>query len=149
MQESYLFHFPHIFLFGVKDRSQYPRKCFCGDNGFFGLSTSEVGAGRLWENAVFLRCRAKNTSEISYWKDRSGREVDLVVRDGTSVSQAIQVCSSMADDRTRRREIDALVRCAKELKSQRCLIICDEEWTAEHEGVVIESIPLLDWVMKA
>ena len=150
LQASYLFHFPHIFSYGVKDRAQYPRKCFAGDNGFFSIATTEVGAGRRWENSVLLSmCSHLGPGkDICYWKDRQGREVDVVLRSGTKVDQVVQVCSSLAVDRTRRREIDALVRCASELKAERSILVCNEEWTKEIDGIAVEAIPLVDWLLQ-
>jgi len=148
LRESYLFHFSPIFSFGIKDRGQYPRKCLPGDNGFLGAIVGDVSEGRMWEAAVHqsMRSGLPIGEELCYWKDARGREVDVVEREGDVIHVAVQVCSDMREERTKRREIDALVRCTAQLRARRSVLIGDEEWTKEIEGATVEAIPLLDWL---
>ena len=48
------------------------------------------------------------TSEIFYYKSRAGREVDFVARLGDGSRLLVQVCESLADSRTKQREVAAL-----------------------------------------
>jgi predicted AAA+ superfamily ATPase len=150
-EASSLFHFSHIFSYNVKDAGQYPRKCRCGDNGLFQAVLGEVGAGREWENAAFLALRKEKRllEEVSYWKDHQGREVDLVLRDGPKVLLAVQVCSDLGDERVARRELDSLVRCAKELKAERAVIVSpSDDGVVMRDDVLVEAVPMLDWMLK-
>ena len=53
-QIGYLFFFIPIFSYNIKDRSQYPRKSYLGDNGFMNAISGKRDFGRLYENLVFL-----------------------------------------------------------------------------------------------
>lgn len=86
-----LFSFLPIFSFSIRDRSQYPRKAYCIDPGFYYAMTGKTDWGRLYENIALLelRRRAQGLQEICYWKNRQGFEIDFVVLEGTSIVEAI------------------------------------------------------------
>ena len=64
-------------------------------------------------------------------------------------STAIQVAYSMADQDTRKREVDALVALADYQDVQHLLIVTkDDEETLEEKGKVISVIPLWKWLMR-
>ena len=48
---------------------------------------------------------------------------DFVTRKGAKVEQLIQVCYDMTSEKTRKRELDALVEAAEELHCDNLLII--------------------------
>ena len=84
-----------------------------------------------------------------YWKDKAGHEVDFVVRRGRQVSQAIQVVYDLHDEKTRKREIASLVRCAVELKAEKALVLTKDEGGKQTiEGIEVEFVPLLTWLMS-
>jgi hypothetical protein len=150
-QESFLFFFVPIFAYNIKDRSQYPRKAYCGDTGFFYAGTGVFDLGRTYENLAYLelRRRTQRMQDICYWKDKAGHEVDFIVRNGRQVSQAIQVVYDLHDEKTKKREIASLVRCAIELKAEKTLILTkDEVGKQTLEGIEVEFIPLLKWLMS-
>lgn len=150
-QASYLFLFTEIFSRSVKDRAQYPRKCYAGDTGFFRAIAADQGWGRSFENMIFLSVRRhlKTGQGINYWKDRQGREVDIALRRGDHALLLVQACYEMKDEKTRKREIDALVRSSKELGADRAVIVThDEEATQEEEGVTVEIVPMASWLLS-
>ena len=65
-----------------------------------------VNAGHLLENLVFVALR-RTTSDIHYYKSKAGREVDFVVELG-GTRRLVQVCESLADPQTRKREVMGL-----------------------------------------
>lgn len=151
MQESYLMHFSPFFAYGAKGRGQRPRKCYPGDLGFLGALTGNPGWGRLWESAAYLSCRRAKSilEEVCYWSDAHGREVDIVVRDGQRAKYIAQVCYDLRQEKVRRREIDSLVRGAKALRSERALLITNEEpWSKTVDGIEVEAMPLAEWLLR-
>ena len=78
-QTSYLFFFSPIFSFSIKDRSQYPRKIYAGDTGFFYAIKGLEDKGRVVENLVFLALQRKKTSQqdICYWKNKEGKDLAM------------------------------------------------------------------------
>ena len=86
-----------------------PKKIYCVDHALVESVSSGilVNSGHLLENLVFTALR-RATPEVFYYKSRSGREVDFVacMEDGSRL--LIQVCESLADPRTKQREVTAL-----------------------------------------
>lgn len=149
-QMGYLFFFLPIFSYNIKDKSQYPRKAYCGDNGFSYAITGKMDFGRLFENLVFLELkrRTQGQSEICYWKNKEGLETDFIVMRGTRVSEAIQVVYDMDDEKTKKREVNGLLECIKELKPEKAVIITkDVSEVMTIEGIKIKFVPIVDWLL--
>ena len=150
-QGSYLFFFVPIFSFNIKDRSQYPRKSYMGDTGFLNAITGRKDMGRLYENAVFLELkrRAPLNRQISYWKNAAGAESDFVLMDGVKAKEIIQVSYELGEEKTKKREIEGLVSCAKEFGLKSGLIITKEEESVEKvDGIEIRYMPLWKWLLE-
>ncbi len=112
--------------------------------------------GHLAENLVaveLFRQRAFDPLiEIYYWKDQQQREVDFVVKTGIKVTQLIQVCWNMRDEKTREREIKSLVKAGNELHCDDLLVItADEEASpaVRRNGAetTIRLLPLWRWLL--
>jgi len=148
-QESYLFFFIPVFGRSVKDAAQYPRKAYPADTGFFYAVTGADDRGRVLESMVFLelRRRLKPGDEIFYWRSRSGREVDFVIRHGTNVVEAIQVCCDLHDPKTMAREIDSLNECLSELKMKKGLVIAMDRTGSRSQDRGFVTVSALDWVL--
>lgn len=148
-QASYLFFFVQIFAYNIKDKSQYSRKAYCGDTGFSYSTTGKMNLGRLFENLAFLELKRREYTEVCYWKDSEGREIDFLIKQGTNVEQIIQVVYELEDEKTVTREIDAIVRCAKEFKMKYAIILTKNVTKTEKiNGINIEFVPLNNWLMK-
>ncbi|MDI6902317.1 MAG: ATP-binding protein [Methanocellales archaeon] len=154
VESSYFIHSLPIFSPKVKDQLQYARKVYFIDNGFINtLSTRfSKNIGRVYENIVaieLLRRYSKKDVELYYWKDRRGKEVDFVVKDGIKIRQLIQVCYDVEYYDTRKREINALLRASEELRCKSLLIITgDYEGTEEFRNKRINFIPLWKWLLR-
>ena len=86
--------------------------------------------GRLLENQVFVellrRCYIPGKT-LFYYRTRNDKEIDFVTRKGTKVEQLIQVCYDMTSEKTRKRELDALVEAAEELHCDNLLVITNDQ----------------------
>lgn len=150
-QGSYLFFFVPIQSFNIKDRSQYPRKCYMGDTGLLNAISGKKDMGRLYENAVFLELkrRAPLNRTISYWKDAKGKEADFLIMDSLKARQIIQVTYDLRDVKTVEREVSGLVGCAKEFGlSQGLIINKDVEKVESVDGIKIRYVPLWKWLLE-
>lgn len=126
LAEPYLFFYLPRFNNKLKLMQKAPKKVYVVDNGFVQGAAFNISEnlGRLLENQIFvelLRRGGQPGTTLFYYRSRNDKEVDFVLRKGTKVQQLIQVCYDMTSGKTRKRELDALVECAEELK-------CDNLW---------------------
>jgi predicted AAA+ superfamily ATPase len=150
-QESYLFFFVPVFGRSVKDAAQYPRKAYPVDTGFFYAVAGTSDQGRILECEIFLelRRRLRPGEEISYWRDRTGREVDFLVRRGNDIAEAVQVCYELGDPKTVAREVDSLKRCLDELRVAKGLLITfDPRGMNVPDDKRISIVDALDWTLR-
>lgn len=153
-EETYLFFFLKRFSFKVKEQEKSPRKVYPVDTGLanaVGFRFSE-NRGRLAEALVFLELLRKGAEdparEVFYWKDIRDREVDFVVKEGTRVTELIQVCWEMERPETKAREEKALVKAMEELGVQEGTILTEElEASEKSGGRVIRYFPLWKWLL--
>ncbi|MFH1917003.1 MAG: ATP-binding protein [Nanoarchaeota archaeon] len=127
-------------------------KVYAGDVSFLNLLSQEE-YGRRLENIVFLELSRKKNErpllEIHYWKDVSGKEIDFVLSEGKKITDLIQVCSSMSDDKTRQREIKALLAGLEMAGMKEGVVITkDETGTIEENGMRIRILPLWEWLLR-
>ena len=156
LSSSYLLIVLERFSYKLKNQIIAPKKVYCIDTGII----NKVGfksidkTGKLMENLVLIELLIRkyyrhNDLEIYYWKDYQQREVDFVLKKRTKVEQLIQVCYSLEDYNTKKREIKALLKASKELKCKNLLIISwDEETEIKENNLVIKIVPLWKWLLS-
>lgn len=150
-QSSYLFFFVPVFSYKIKDRTQYPRKAYCGDVGFTYSTLGKLDKGRIYENLVYLELkrRTQGQQDICYWKNKEGLETDFIVKQGATIKEIIQVVYDLEKDDTRKREINGIVSCAKELKLTKGTIITNTVTDIQKvQDIKITFIPLMQWLLK-
>jgi len=148
--ECMLFHFLYVRSSSIKDMAQQPRKVYAGDMGLHLIGGTE-DLGRKLENLVCLELlrRLAPGEELFYWKDTAGAEVDFLVTSGLNVSYAIQVCYDPGEAGTLNRELRGLMRCSDSMRPKRCLMITvDTSATYEMDGMTVEAVPLMEWLMQ-
>ena len=64
---------------------------------------------------------------LFYYRTRNDKEIDFVTRTGSKVEQLIQVCYDMSSEKTRKRELDALVEAAEELHCDKLIVITNSQ----------------------
>lgn len=120
-----------------------PKKIYCVDHAMVTSISSGilVNSGHLLENLVFTALR-RVTPDIFYYKTKAGREVDFIAgRQGPS-RMLVQVCESMADQQTRKRETTALAEAMTELKlSQGIIVTRNEEEQIQVDSGKIDVVP--------
>jgi predicted AAA+ superfamily ATPase len=158
LNDVYLFFFTDMFDYSVKRQIYNPSKLYGVDTAMINSVSFRFSRniGHLHENLVFLELK-RRSREIFYGKTRKGKEVDFLIKEGLHVVEAIQVTSSMADAKTRKRELDALVEIREELKKggdeaatrdiALTVITDDEENLLKTDNGAIRIIPLWKWLL--
>jgi uncharacterized protein len=157
LNDVYLFFFTDLFDYSVKRQIYNPSKVYAVDTALINSVSFRFSRniGHLHENLVFLELK-RRIREIYYGKTRKGKEVDFLVKEGLYVVEAIQVSSSLVDEKTRQRELQALVEIHDELKQggeeaapelTMTVITDDEEDLVETAGGAIRVIPLWKWLL--
>lgn len=125
LEDSYLCFTINRFSYSVKTQMLSNKKFYFIDHAltrFLGFHFSE-DRGRLLENIVFVELKRRGY-EIYYHKDK--KECDFVLRRGASIIMAVQVTVSMAQPKTREREIAGLVDAMDAYSLTDGLIITEE-----------------------
>ena len=148
LHEPYLFYYLSRYNNKLKLMKKAPRKVYVVDNGFVAAKAFSVteNLGRLLENQVFIELvrRGYDTEKtMFYYRSRNDKEVDFVLRQGAHIERLVQVCYDMNSPKTEKREVDAIVECAGELKCDNLTIVTyDDERTIEKDGYKINIVPI-------
>ena len=132
LTEPYLFFFLPRFNNKMKLMKKAPNKVYVVDNGFvqsvaFNLSEN---LGRLLENQVFIDLMRRGYTPgqtLFYYRTRNDKEIDYVTRKGAKIEQLIQVCYDMTAEKTRKRELEALVEASAELGCDNLLVVTNSQ----------------------
>lgn len=155
LEAAYLIFLLKKFHPSLKEQEKAPRKVYAVDTGIVNISGFKISEnyGKSMENIVFLELKREQfdapTTEIFYWADQFGREVDFLIKRGPKVTELIQVCYNIEDLQTRERERSSLLRAMELFKVSSGLIIT---WDFESEEKVgrkrIRYYPLWKWLLK-
>jgi len=147
LHNSYLFFELQKFDFSIKKQLNAPKKIYVIDPIFHqicGLNFS-FNKGKILENIVFIELK-RNRKEIYYYSNKN--ECDFLIKDGTKITEAIQVCYLLDED-NREREITGLLEAMETFQLKEGLIL-----TQEHEeeitmnGKKIKIIPVWKWFIR-
>ncbi|MCK5081147.1 MAG: ATP-binding protein, partial [Candidatus Moranbacteria bacterium] len=150
LKEAFMFFELRKFSFSLKKQSKAVPKIYSVDTGLarevsFNFSKDN---GRILENVIFLDLMRK-FNDIYYYVTKNNLEVDFLVREKNKNKCLIQVCWSLEDEKTKKREMRALTEAMKELKLREAFIITkDEEDKIETEGRKIIILPAWKWIFK-
>ena len=149
--EAYLFvRYPKYSRSLVKE-NQSLRKYYVIDTGMRQavLMPQSEDKGKLLENIVALELFRRRGADrkMFYWQD--GREGDFVVQHEDYVEELIQVTWDMADEDTRKREIEGIKEAAKGTKCDKLTIVTRErKETIEEDGFQIEVVGIEEWLSR-
>ncbi len=138
------------FLFSLKIFSQSvaiqnvnAKKVYCIDHAMINSVSSGISAnsGHLLENMVFLHLR-RMTDSLYYYRTNNGKEIDFVWLDNQKKKHLVQVCLSLADPLTKKREITSLTQAMDELRlTEGTIVTLDEDQQIGKGGKKIRIIP--------
>ncbi|MCR4320567.1 MAG: ATP-binding protein [Candidatus Brocadiaceae bacterium] len=150
LNEAFLIFNTERFSHKVKEQMKSPRKVYAYDTGVINAVKFKTApdTGRLIENLVTIELLRRG-KEFYYYKTRDGKEVDFTVREGLKVSQLIQVCHDIDNDKTKKREINALVKAADETGCDSLMVLTWDYETKEAFGEKeIHYLSLWKWLVK-
>jgi predicted AAA+ superfamily ATPase len=154
LQNAYLLFIVERFSFKLKESVMAPKKVYAVDTGFMNMLNQRQEKGKLMENAVFLhlqreKAKLSDPYQINYWKDYSGNEVDLVIRNGRTINALINVTNASSRDEINAREIRALLMASRELRCNNLQIITWDYSNEEtFEGKKIKFMPIWRWLLQ-
>ncbi len=151
LENSFLCFIINRFDYSLKKQIHYPKKIYFVDQGLaqsIGFRFSEE-SGRTLENIVFLQLLRQH-HEIYFHAGK--QECDFVIRKGYNIAQAIQVCVSLKDEKTKKREINGLLEAMATYQLSNGLIITEDESaeetiTHEEQTYHITILPCWKWLL--
>lgn len=149
MAETFLLFSLSRFSWKAKERTKAPRKVYCYDTGMVKAVRFRSGAdtGRLLENVVAVEL-ARRGEVFHCWKEAAGKEVDFVVRREAGTAELIQVCYDLSEQKTRKREIQALIAAAGSLQGGSLTVLTwDEEGEESSDAGPVRLIPTWKWLL--
>jgi predicted AAA+ superfamily ATPase len=124
------------------------RKVYCIDNGILTNTSFRISEdyGRYLENLVFIELLRKG-KETYFHKGK--KECDFVIKDELNIRQAIQVCRSLQDDDTKKREVEGLIEAIDTYGLTEGRILTeDEEYEIVAEGRKLFVQPIWKWMLE-
>ena len=143
-EDAYFLFTVRIYDASLARSNTNPKKVYCVDHALVSSVSSGilVNSGHLLENLVFTALRRLHP-KIYYYKTKTGREVDFIVPRRKSVRMPIQVCESLAEPQTRKRETTALSEAMAELGLKSGTIVTrGEDEQIDAGGRAINVVPI-------
>lgn len=147
LEESYLLFSLPKFDYSLRKQIVNPKKIYVIDNGLIvhNSKTFSDDFGKLLENAVFLNLKS-NQMELFYFKN--SKECDFVVRTGSKITGAYQVCYTL-DDFNKEREIGGLVEALNKFNLKEGLILTnnqEDKFVIEGKKIIVQ--PVWKWLSE-
>ena len=157
LEEAYLIFTVNRFSYKTKHIGQN-RKVYAYDNGMITAKAFQASPnyGKFLENCVAIHLKRKDMEkkiELYYWRNPQGEAVDFIVKRGTQIMELIQARYSLESEKTRNREIRALLKAGKELGCKKLTILTLREAKEEmHEWFGIKGVitykPIARWLLE-
>lgn len=146
--DAYLLFTIDAFNFSVKEQIKSPKKVYAIDTGMAAATAFSFSEniGHYLENLVYLQLK-RNGKEVYYYKTASGQEVDFAVREKNNLSEIIQVAQDMKNEKTRTRELKALLKAMDETGLKTGTIVTYEDEDEITEGCrTIRLVPAYQYL---
>ncbi len=111
---------------------------------------SPENSGWLLENIVYIELlRRKKTSFQDIYYYRKNYEIDFVLCNGNNVEQLIQVSLNIDNEKTLKREINALIKGSTEMNCTNLLLLTtNNKHTHIVNNLTINEINIIDWLLN-
>ncbi len=143
-EDAYFLFTVRIFDASIARSNTNPKKVYCVDHALITSVSSGilVNSGHLLENLTFTALR-RHHQDIYYYKTGNGREIDFIVPVRGQKPILVQVCESIADPQTRKREVSALSEAMTELSiTSGTIVTRNEEEQIEVDDGTIQIVPM-------
>jgi len=152
LQNTYMIHSVPLFDWSLQKQYVNPKKIYSIDTGLSKRVSFEVGkrTGDMLENIVYLELK-RRYEEIYYFKTSQGYEVDFLIKKYEQITHLIQVSKTISDEKTKKRELRALVKASTELKYSQdinlVLLTMDKSYTETFDDTMIEVVNIVEWLL--
>lgn len=149
-EDAYFFFTVRIYDASLARSNTNPKKIFCIDHSLVSSISSRVlvNSGHILENLVYTALRRVHP-EIFYYKTKNGREVDFIIPGRETGPILLQVCESLANTQTRKRELAAIIDAMGELGLKLGSIITrSDEERIEFPGGFIDVVPCWRFLLQ-
>jgi len=150
LNEAFLIFYIERFSHKLREQIKSPKKLYACDTGIINAvkfkTTPDIG--KVIENATAIELLRRGKEYYSY-KTKDGKEVDFVVKEGLEITQLIQVCYDISQPATKKRELAALAKTARETGCDNLLVITwdyENKETSEHGDIIY--MPLGKWLLQ-
>jgi len=147
LEQAYLIFSIKKFDYSIKKQLIHPKKMYCIDNAIIGTNAFSFSEnkGRLLENLVFLELK-RQSSEIFYHKNNF--ECDFVLKKGTRITEAIQVCYELNPD-NQEREFNGLLSAIQDFHPDKAVLLTyDQEEKITYKTKKIQILPVWKWLLE-
>jgi len=149
-EDAYFLFTVRIYDASLARSKTNPKKIYCIDHALVTSVASgiHVNTGHLLENLVFTALR-RVSPKIHYCKTKGGREVDFTAQLGDRSRMVVQVCETMTEPQTRKREIEALSEAMAELGLKSgTMVTRNEEDEIQVDAGKIDIVPVWRFLLN-
>lgn len=127
-EDAYFFFTVQIFDASLARRNANAKRIYCIDHALVTSISSGIllNNGHLLENLVFAALR-RHHATIYYYRTKTGKEVDFILQSNKRIATLIQVCETLQDPQTEKREVAALQEAMRERRCTSALIVTRTE----------------------
>lgn len=124
LEDAYFLFTVRLFDASFAKSHANAKKIYCIDPAVVRSISSGIliNSGHLLENLVFIALR-RLTPHVFYFKTKKRKEIDFIIQRQDHSYILIQVCESLIEPKTKKREIDTLTQAMTELQTQKGFII--------------------------
>ncbi|MBI4649780.1 ATP-binding protein [Candidatus Desantisbacteria bacterium] len=144
-----IFELPQ-FSYSLKRQNKAFKKIYSIDVGLINSVSFKFSEdiGRTLENIVFLELKKKDY-ELFYYKTKDNLEIDFLIKERTKITNLIQVCWNLEEEKTKEREIKGLINAMEELNLSYGLILThnDEDKIKINEKLIMIK-PVYKWLLE-
>jgi len=148
LKDSFLLFEASQFDYSLSRQFTNNRKVYCIDNGILSYTSFRISEdyGRFLENLVFIELMRRGC-EVFFHLGK--KECDFVVKEGVHITQAIQVCWSIMDEQTKKREVDGLMEALILYGlSEGIVLTGDDEFVLDVDNHKINVKPVWKWMLE-
>ena len=149
-EDAYFLFTVRIFDASLARSRTNPKKIYCVDHALITSVSSGIllNCGHILENLVFTALRHVYP-EVYYYKTKTGREVDFIAPMRNRKHKLMQVCDSLAETQTRKREVAALSEAMTDLGIKTGTIVTrDVDERINTSAGIIEVVPVWRFLLS-
>jgi len=148
IEKAYLFTTLYKFDYSLRKQNANTKKIYPVDTGFIRHlgQNPTTNSGRMLESAICQELLRRD-QDVFYWKHDNGKEVDFMINQNGTPVECIQVCETLEDPKTLKREISGLEIAGKAFVGVKKTLITRNPLTESLPGG-IQCISALRWFME-